>query len=85
MGRGVRGETGRRIIKSTIRKGKRKGRKREGGRKGREGWEPLPDMLEESRMNKVCVGVDNHSGKGGRSDTSTDSGRRKHKTDKLPI
>jgi hypothetical protein len=29
-------------------------------------------------MNKVCVGVDNHSGKGGRSDTSTDSGRRKH-------
>lgn len=28
-------------------------------------------------MNKVCVGVDNHSGKGGRSDTSTDSGRRK--------
>jgi hypothetical protein len=26
---GVRGETGRRIIKSTIRKGKRKGKKRE--------------------------------------------------------
>lgn len=88
--RGLIGETGRRIIKSTIRKGKRKGKKRErteGLREGRgeEGWEPLPDMLEESRMNKVCVGVDNHSGKGGRSDTSTDSGRRKHKTDKLPI
>lgn len=89
-GEGVRGETGRRIIKSTIRKGKRKGKKRErteGLREGRgeEGWEPLPDMLEESRMNTVCVGVDNHSVKRGRSDTSTDSGRRKHKTDKLPI
>lgn len=36
--RGVRGETGRRIIKSTIRKGKHKGKKRkrmEGLREGR--------------------------------------------------